>query len=169
MDEIWRPVKGYEGLYEVSSFGRVRTVEHMEKCGNKMRVRHGRIKSTFIRNNYVCVQLSKNGINKNINMHRLVALTFIPNPDNLPIVNHKDRNTKNNHVENLEWCTVQYNNTYDGAEERRRKSQEWYLKSERCRQKMRIVGMIDWRHVDGNHSDRYKREAARYQEHSQNV
>ena len=159
MKEEWKPIKGYEGLYEVSNLGRVRTLEHMEKFGNKKRVRKGRIKSTCMRNNYVCVQLSKNGINKSINMHRLVAMMFIPNPDNLPQVNHKDQDTTNNCIDNLEWCTTKYNIHYADADKKRRASMDWYYKSKACKEKMRIVGSIDWRKVDGNHSDRYKREA----------
>lgn len=85
-DERWLPVAGFEGYYEVSDHGRVRSVDRVV---------------TF-----------KYGV------HRLVATAFIPNPDNLPEVNHKDENKNNNRVENLEWCDRQYNNTYGTAKMR---------------------------------------------------
>lgn len=106
-NEIWKPVVGYEGLYEVSNTGNVKSL------GNKV-WKNARILKPQVRgkSGYLFVRLSKDGQAKGINIHRLVAETFIPNPLNLPIVNHKDENRTNNHVDNLEWCTVSYNSKY---------------------------------------------------------
>ena len=105
MEEIWKDVVGYEGLYEVSNLGRVR--------------RDGKIlKPTKIKNGYLYVGLHKNGIQKTVRVHRLVASAFIPNPQNLPCVNHKDEDKTNNAVDNLEWCTSQYNANYGTRNER---------------------------------------------------
>lgn len=107
--EIWRPVIGYEGLYEVSSYGRVRGLDRFDGR-NKIT---GKILSVnYEKNGYCSVALSKYGNMKRHKIHRLVAQAFIPNPDNLPQVNHKDENKENNRVENLEWCTAKYNINY---------------------------------------------------------
>lgn len=99
MIEVWSDVLGYEGLYEVSNFGRVR--------------RNGKIlKPAMMRNGYLRVDLYKNGIAKHSALHRLVALAFLPNPDNLPYINHKDEDKTNNSIDNLEWCTPLYNSNY---------------------------------------------------------
>ena len=98
--EICKPVVGYEGLYEISNKGRVRNTKR-----NKLVVDRTQRK-------YSKVSLYKNGVHKDFLIHRLVAEAFIPNPDNLPCVNHRDENTKNNCAENLEWCTYKYNNNY---------------------------------------------------------
>lgn len=98
--EEWKNVIGYEGLYEVSNFGNVRNVR----------------RNTLLRfsNNqgYLQVYLYKNGIRAGLKVHRLVAQAFIPNPYNLPQVNHRDENKTNNIAENLEWCDVAYNINY---------------------------------------------------------
>jgi len=98
-NEIWRPVLGYEGLYEVSSFGRVRR-------GNRL------LKTQDYPNGYLYVSLCKDGARKNRMIHRLVAEAFLPNPNNYPQVNHKDETITNNFLDNLEWCTGKYNCNY---------------------------------------------------------
>lgn len=101
MQEIWKAITDYENLYEVSNIGRVKNI------------RTGRIlKPGIDRYGYYNVGLCKNGKQKTKNVHRLVAQEFLPNPDNLPCVNHKDENKLNNRVDNIEWCTVSYNNKY---------------------------------------------------------
>lgn len=116
--EIWKQVKGYEGLYEISSEGRVKSLEHeiMDSIGRKHHynekiVKVGIKKST----GYPFVNLSKNGVAKFYNIHTLIADAFIPNPDNLPCINHKDEDRKNSVLSNLERCTYSYNNTYGSA------------------------------------------------------
>lgn len=112
--EIWKPISGYEGLYEVSSYGRVRSVSRIVKCrGIGMRKLKGKMRPAQKRGNgYLFVSLCKNRKHKMHSIHRLVAEAFIPNPDNLPYVNHKDETKTNNNVDNLEWCTASYNATY---------------------------------------------------------
>jgi len=111
--ETWKPIVGYEGLYEVSNMGRIkslpktidihRCLQHRnEKIFNGSKDNHG----------YMCVTLCNNGKRKTFKVHRLVAYAFIPNPDNLPQINHKDENKANNCVENLEWCDQSYNINY---------------------------------------------------------
>jgi len=122
--EEWRPVKGYEGLYEVSNLARVRSVdtikEFMTQLGNPASCRcYGRVLKQQRRiNGYYFVILTDHKKIKNCNVHRLVAEAFIPNPDNLPVVNHKDERKTNNLPENLEWCTIKYNTNYGTAMKR---------------------------------------------------
>lgn len=113
-EEIWRPVVGYEGLYEVSSYGRVRSVDrYVKACYEKYRLHKGKILSPGKdKDGYLFVVLSCNGKHKTITIHRLVSQAFIPNPDDLPIINHKDEVKTNNSVDNLEWCTAKYNANY---------------------------------------------------------
>lgn len=98
--EIWKDIEGYEGLYQVSNWGRVRSL-WFGKEKMLQPVKH--------KNGYLFVSL---GRKKTISIHRLVAEAFIPNPDNLPQVNHRDENKENNNVDNLEWCDSKYNNNY---------------------------------------------------------
>lgn len=111
MNEEWKDVVGYEGLYQVSNLGRVKTSFKPIKC-HKNSIRFGKEKilsSKIEKNGYERVNLSKDGERKTYSIHRLVAQAFIPNPNNLPQINHKDENKLNNCVENLEWCTAKYN------------------------------------------------------------
>jgi len=123
--ETWKPIKGYEGFYEVSNYGRVRSVEHVitRKDGVLHPIRSRYIYVTTLPRGYKKVMLYKDGKAKGVTIHRLVAETFIPNPDNLETVNHKDENKANNHVSNLEWCTRDYNCHYGGAIKRMRETQ----------------------------------------------
>ena len=114
IEEIWRPVVGYEGLYEVSNLGRVRSLDMYVKVGyGNYRLHKGKVLSpTKNKNGYLKVNLYCNGKQKTIDVHRLVTEAFLPNPDNLPQVNHKDEDKTNNRVENLEWCDHKYNMNY---------------------------------------------------------
>lgn len=98
-NEIWKDVVGAEDYYQISSFGRVKNKGTGEilKPSKSGKYRH--------------IEL-RYGINRNFLIHRMVAEAFIPNPFNLRCVNHIDENKENNHVDNLEWCTYQYNTTY---------------------------------------------------------
>lgn len=118
-EEIWKPVVGYEGLYEVSSYGRVRSLDRYD---SRNCFRKGELMNFFYGCGYLKVVFCKNGIAKKYLVHRLVAQAFIPNPDNLPQVNHIDEDKSNNCVENLEWCDSKYNNNYGTLKERRRET-----------------------------------------------
>ena len=120
MIEEWRPIEGYEGLYEVSSYGRVRSLDKYVKSGyGSYRLRKGKILSPGIRpDGYLFVNLTYNGKHKTITVHRLVAQAFLPNPDNLSEVNHKDEDKSNNRVENLEWCDRKYNLNYGSRKDK---------------------------------------------------
>ena len=100
--EIWKWIFGYEGLYQVSNFGRVKSFNG--RWGSVQI-----LKPVLQKNGYLTVSLCKNGKLKTVKIHRLVAETFLTNSDNLPEVNHKDGNKLNNCVENLEWCTGKEN------------------------------------------------------------
>lgn len=118
--EVWKKVVGYEEYHEVSNYGRVKFLGY-----NNGNVKNGypKILKQFFPNNRGCywlVDLYKNGKSKHKRVHRLVAEAFLPNPDNLPEVNHKDENKKNPHLDNLEWCTRKYNANYGTMPERMR-------------------------------------------------
>ena len=112
--EIWKAVKGYEGLYEVSNIGTVRSVDRMVKHSKGgFRLYKGSILTpTLNADGYETVHLSKFNVSGTKRVNRLVAEAFIPNPNNLPTVNHKDENKLNNSVENLEWMSVSDNVKY---------------------------------------------------------
>ena len=101
-------IHGYEGLYKVNNRGEILSVRSWKllKAGRNS---HG----------YMTVSLTKNGKSKTYKVHRLVAIAFIPNPNNYPYINHKDEDKTNNNVENLEWCSHKYNLNYGTAIERR--------------------------------------------------
>lgn len=121
-EEKWKPIEGYAGLYEVSNLGRVRSVDRITTMKNGVRRKtHGTVLKPAQGNgagNYLCVTLSKNGRMKKKLVHRLVASAFIPNPENLPEINHKDEDKTNNKADNLEWCDRRYNNLYGTAKAR---------------------------------------------------
>lgn len=112
--ETWRSIPNYEGIYEISNLGNIKSIDRYEIQSNGIkRFRKGRIlKLSLDKYGYNRVELNKNSISKLCLIHRLVAETFIPNPLNLPQVNHKDEDKTNNQVDNLEWCTRDYNNAF---------------------------------------------------------
>ena len=105
---LWRDVVGYEGLYQVSNTGKIRSLYRYKK----------ELKPNITKNGYATVELFKNKKSKRLLIHRLVAFAFIENPSNLPQVNHIDENKLNNHVENLEWLTAKENMNYGTRKER---------------------------------------------------
>ena len=129
MNEIWKDVAGFEGLYKVSNLGRVMTLRAQTSSGDNI------MKKSLYRNGYVRAALYKDGRWHNKLVHRLVAEAFIQNPNNYPCVNHKDEDKTNNLVlvnddgsvdfekSNLEWCTYGYNNSYNGKGQRVKKIQ----------------------------------------------
>src|SRR5690606_12792762 len=109
--EVWKDIKGLEGRYQVSDHGRVRSLDRETPVNGGIRFSKGRMLNTRLdRYGYskISFTLGK-GKKRHSTIHRLVASAFIPNPNNLPQVNHKDGDKTNNHVNNLEWCTGEHN------------------------------------------------------------
>lgn len=118
-EEIWKDIEGYEGLYQISNLGRVKSLERWVTANwgktkklSKQLIKEKIRKISYNSNGYALVVLAKQGKNKTYLLHRLVASAFVDNPNNLTIVNHKDENPSNNRYDNLEWCDYTYNNTY---------------------------------------------------------
>ena len=128
MEEEWRDIVGYESYYQVSSLGRVMSLERwvQDRFGMKApyRIPPKILKPKRSQSGYLFVHLSKDGKAHPHRIHRMVAEAFIPNPDGLPTINHKDENKENNHVENLEWCSIAYNNDYGTRQQRVQMSQK---------------------------------------------
>lgn len=117
--EIWKDIVGYEGRYQISNMGRIRSVARVVTWKNgSVKTYKSRIMKTNKRGEYIGVSLYKDYKSKDFMVHRLVAEAFIPNPNNLPFVNHIDEDKLNNVVDNLEWCTRQYNNNYGRRNEK---------------------------------------------------
>ena len=106
MIEEWRDIKGYEGKYQVSNLGRVKSLNYNHTKKEKILSDYP---NTY---GYLYVNLYKNGKGKPFYIHKLVAQAFIDNPNNYREINHKDENKQNNRVENLEWCNRKYNCNY---------------------------------------------------------
>lgn len=113
MNLIWKDIPEYEKLYQVSNYGTIKSLNYGNTKQEKL------LKLQKNRDGYLYVVLYKNKHSKYFLVHRLVASAFLDNPNNLPIINHKDENKQNNHVSNLEYCTVQYNITYNDVHIRR--------------------------------------------------
>ena len=134
INEVWKPIRGWENLYEVSNMGRVRSVDRIITYSNGgVRLYKGKIRKLFEDNDgYPIVVLSHNNRLKTLKVHKIEMDAFVPNPDNLPCVNHKDENKHNNYIHvnddgtidleksNLEWCTHKYNTNYGTCIERGR-------------------------------------------------
>ncbi|NRT88729.1 hypothetical protein DE167_004750 [Clostridium beijerinckii] len=107
MEEIWRDICDYEGLYQVSSLGNIRNLKRNKLLSLKPK-----------KQGYIRVNLVKQGIHKTFTVHRLVALAFIPKEENKNLINHKNEIKSDNRVSNLEWCTHQYNVTYGSRQKK---------------------------------------------------
>lgn len=129
--EIWKSLDflGYPD-YEVSTLGNVKSLNYRHTGKEKI------LKQMKHKNDYLHISLYRNGKHKNYDTHRLVALAFISNPNNLPQVNHKDENKQNNKVDNLEWVTSKYNNNYGTRNEKASKVQKGKPKSDEHKQKI---------------------------------
>lgn len=118
MEEQWKDIENYEGLYQVSNLGRVRSLDRLVRNYNRWHIEHTKLikgvvlKQSTDKYGYKRVYLSKYGCEKFVLVSRLVAKAFIPNPQNLPEVNHKSEVKTDNCVENLEWCDGEYNRNY---------------------------------------------------------
>jgi hypothetical protein len=118
--EVWKDIEDYKGLYQVSNLGRVRSLDRVDMRGNHLK---GKVLAFNLAGaGYIQVGLHRDGKVEQKLVHRLVSEAFLPNPDNLPEVNHKDEDKTNNNVSNLEWCTRLYNMTYGTLIERMAKA-----------------------------------------------
>ena len=122
MKEEWKDIKGYEDLYQVSNLGRVKSLNYRKTGKEKI------LKNVKDKDGYFQIHLCKNGRAKHFKIHRLVAKTFIPNPDNLQQINHKDEDKQNNRIDNLEWCTQSYNHDYGTRNKRTAKKNKKKVK-----------------------------------------
>lgn len=112
MIEIWKEIKGTNGIYLVSNIGRVKSLPQFHNSNSGGYYTTGKIlKQRDNCRGYLYIEINR----KRMYVHRLVAEAFIDNPNNLPIINHKDENPSNNRVDNLEWCTQKYNINYGNA------------------------------------------------------
>lgn len=128
---IWKDIPGYEGLYQVSNTGQVRSLNY-RRTGKKQILKPG-----YTKDGYETVNLNKEGSYKTYKVHRLVAMAFISNPNNYPVVNHIDENKTNNAVWNLEYCTREYNNNYGTRNERISKAHTGKPLTEEHKKRMR--------------------------------
>lgn len=117
-NEIWKDIIGYEGMYQVSNLGRIKSKERIAFRGDGTPLHLKESIMTPTCNTYLYARLRKDGKYKCLGVHRLVCQAFHPNPNNYPCVNHKDNNPLNNTSDNLEWCTHSYNNNYGTHSER---------------------------------------------------
>ena len=140
--EIWKDIVGYEGLYQVSNFGNVISLEkYIDNKKGAIQYRPPKILKQYKNKfGYMRVYLTQNSIKKMYAVHRLVATAFISNPDNKPCVNHIDNNRANNVVDNLEWCTYKENSQWAEIQGRRIFSEEWEQKISDTRKKKPVIG-----------------------------
>lgn len=137
MEEIWRDIKGYEGLYQVSSFGRVRSLDRLD--GANRRLTGKILKCGTDKDGYLQVTLCKDSTKSTKKIHRLVAQAFVSNSENKPEINHIDEDKANNRVNNLEWSTRKENNNHGTHNERSSRTQSipiisTNLKTGECRE-----------------------------------
>lgn len=147
MKEIWKNIKEYEGLYQISNFGNVKSI------------RSNKILKVNKSNEYDMVTLFKNGKRKFLYIHRLVAENFIKNPNKLECVNHKDENKKNNEITNLEWCSKKYNCNYGKRNEKVSKSLSKYKIIQKDKNG-RVIKI--WENIwELEHNTKYKKQSIR--------
>ena len=131
-EEIWKDIEGYEGYYQVSNMGRIKSLERKCKCcGGGTKTIQGKVLKLADDKGYLKANLLKEGKVKRYFVHRLVAIAFLSNENNYPCVNHKDENRRNNNVSNLEWCTHEYNNNYGTRKEKASKTMKGKFKGEK--------------------------------------
>lgn len=148
--EEWKDIKWYEGLYQVSNLGRVKSLPKDVFVSNPTFTGYRHTKEKILKPSkngagYQVVILCNNNKKYQVYVHRLVAQAFIPNPNNLPEVNHKDENPLNNIVDNLEWCTHKYNGNYGTVNMRKRNKQLGFKHSEKTKQHISEIKKEWWK------------------------
>ena len=149
MQEIWRDIEGFSGEYQVSNLGRIKSNKGYANIKERI------LKQSPSTKGYLQVCLRYNSKQKTYRVHRLVAQTFLPNPENLPQVNHKDEDKTNNCVTNLEWCNNQYNSVYNNKHWRKGKlfkcieTNVIYHSTRECSNKLNIDRRSIMRHLKG--------------------
>lgn len=112
-EEIWKDIPGFEGLYKASSYGRIKSLSRVIRGEDNrtglMISKEIILKPYAKRSGHLSIHLTKDGEQRTFNVHRLVASAFLPNPNDLPVINHIDGNPGNNNIGNLEWCTQKHN------------------------------------------------------------
>jgi len=138
--EVFKDIDGYEGLYQVSNYGNVKSVR-----GGYL------LKKETTNKGYLRVNLWKDGKTKHFRVHRLVGIAFISNPNNLPQINHKDCDPSNNNVSNLEWCDNEYNQKYriNNKQIPKQKNSEQIPKQKKERICKPVIGKIVYQYKDG--------------------
>lgn len=119
--ERWKDINGLEGRYQISNYGRVKSLQrfvYAPQCGGSRKVKERILRPRISKKGYCTISLNKKDGGFASSVHRLVAVYFIPNPEDKPQVNHKDENPSNNNILNLEWCTRSYNINYGTCKER---------------------------------------------------
>lgn len=140
MEEIWKDIKGYERMYQISNYGRIKSLSRfINSCKqyssigyySKEKIKKQSVSKTGY---YICT-LCKNGKTRTFKVHRLIAEAFIDNPNNLPIINHKDGNKLNNSIDNLEWCDYSYNNKEAYRQGLRERNLKWIVECNKRKRK----------------------------------
>ena len=161
---MWKDVKGYEGFYIINEDGDIKSVDHIRKNGKGQYMQKGKcLKWRINPSGYKVLRLSKNGKARNEFVHKLVALSFIENPNNYCEVNHIDENKLNSNVKNLEWCSRKHNQVHSLGKKVKRKDTNkiyyslseveedgfcWRLVSGCCRGINKTHKGIKWEYVD---------------------
>lgn len=123
MDEIWKDIKGFEGYYQISNHGQVRSLDRHITWRGIVKLKKGNIMSSFCNKGYPRVSMCKNSKYTIRTVHKLVGLHFIDNPNNHPIIMHLDNDVKNSHYKNLKWGTYQEN-----TDQAKRENRLWFTK-----------------------------------------
>lgn len=167
MKEIWKDIPSYEGYYQASTLGRIKSLKYWSNVQKKYYDRELILKTTKDKGGYPYLTLSKNGVKKTVRVHKLIALTFVPNPNNYRHINHINKNKECNLPSNLEWCTQTYNTRYSKAKVVKQYDldgnfiKEWVSINEAmnqtnikhiwdcCKGKRKTAGSYIWRYDDG--------------------
>ena len=166
MQEEWKDIRDYEGLYQISNMGNVKSLGRWVNYKNKgKKWQEGKILKPLVdKEGYLKICLWKNGYIKHFRVHRLVAQAFIPNPKNYPQVNHKDENPSNNFVKNLEYCDAKYNSNYGTRNKRIAEKMKGKKLSEETKRKLSEAHRGKKNHMYGKHlSEEHKRKISEKQ------